>query len=77
MSEIGRMVDFLKANPFVSMDDYLWRYSVPYIRLMAADNTRVIYLSEEQAKKQTTAKYGRGSQTNLTDLGIPIFSDMN
>lgn len=73
MSEVGRMVDFLKANPFVSMEDYLWKYSVPYLRLMAVDNTRVIYLSEEQAKKQNAAKFGGDDASNLTDLGVPIF----
>ena len=73
MSEVGRMVDFLKANPFVTMDEYRWKYSVPYLRLMAVDNTRVIYLSEEQAKKRKTKKYSGNSSMNLNDLGIPVF----
>lgn len=76
MSEVGRMVDFLKANPFVSMDDYLWKYSVPYLRLMAVDNTRVIYLSEEQAKKHNTTKYGGSHQQSFSDLGVPIFGNI-
>lgn len=73
MSEVGRMVDFLKANPFVSMEDYRWKYSVPYLRLMAVDNTRVIYLSEEQAKKKKAKKYSGNSNVELNDLGIPVF----
>lgn len=46
------MVDFLKANPFVTMDDYKWKLSVPMIRLMAFDNTSVRYLSEKQKKRK-------------------------
>ena len=73
MSEVGRMVDFLKANPFVSMEDYRWKYSVPYLRLMAVDNTRVIYLSEEQAKNRKAKKYSGNGQVELNDLGVPVF----
>jgi hypothetical protein len=73
MSEVGRMVDFLKANPFVSMEDYRWKYSVPYLRLMAVDNTRVIYLSEEQVKNRKAKKYRGNSSNDLNDLGIPVF----
>ena len=65
------MVDFLKANPFVSMDDYKWRLRVPMIRFMAMDNTRVHYLSEKQAKHRKDKLI---DGTNLTnDLGVPIF----
>lgn len=65
------MVDFLKANPFVSMEDYKWGLSVPMIRLMSIDNTRVHYLTEKQAKNRKS-KIIDGS--NITsDLGIPIF----
>ena len=73
MSEIGRMVDFLKANPYISMEDYLWKYSVPYLRLMAADNTRVHYLSDKQVEKKKTTRIGNDSSIPMTDLGIPVF----
>ena len=73
MSEVGRMVDFLKANPYVSMEDYLWKYSVPYLRLMAADNTRVHYLSDKQVEQRKTTRIGGNSSVPMTDLGIPIF----
>ena len=45
MSEIGDMVDFLKANPFMTMEDYLWKYSIPMIKIIGLDNSLVIYLS--------------------------------
>ena len=46
------MVDFLKANPYVTMDDYLWKLNPCLMKLMAMDNTRVHYLSEKAAKKE-------------------------
>lgn len=76
MSEIGRMVDFLKANPFISMEDYRWKYSVPYLRLMAVDNTRVHYLSEEQAKNRKSKRIDGNKPLLLNDLGIPVFGDV-
>lgn len=65
------MVDFLKANPFVSMEDYKWRLSVPMIRIMSIDNTRVHYLTEKQAKNRKSTKIDGSNLMN--DLGIPIF----
>lgn len=46
------MVDFLKACPFVTMEDYKWKLSVPMIRLMMMDNTHVNYLTEKQVAKR-------------------------
>lgn len=65
------MVDFLKANPFVSMEDYRWKLSVPMIRIMSMDNTRVHYLSENQAKKKGATKIN-GAEDLMNDLGIPL-----
>ena len=76
MSEVGRMVDFLKANPFISMEDYRWKYSVPYLRLMAVDNTRVHYLSEEQAKNRKSKRIDGNKNILMTDLGIPILGEV-
>lgn len=76
MSEIGRMVDFLKANPFVSMEEYRWKYSVPYIRLMAVDNTRVHYLTDKQAKNRKTKRFDGNKPFLMSDLGIPILGEV-
>lgn len=65
------MVDFLKANPYVSMEDYKWRLSVPMIRLMAMDNTRVNYLSEKQVKQKNATKID-SVEDLMNDLGMPI-----
>ena len=65
------MVDFLKANPFISLEDYKWNLSVPIIRLMSCDNTRVHYLSDKEIEKRNLQD---GSTVDLTtDLGSPIF----
>lgn len=71
VSEIGDMVDFLKANPFVSMEDYKWKLNYPMIRLMTLDNTHINYLSEIEVENKK-AKIIDGN-TSLNDLGIPIF----
>lgn len=65
------MVDFLKANPFVTMEDYKWKLSVPMIRLMSYDNTRVHYLSEEQASRKKATIVDGSDLKN--DLGLPVF----
>lgn len=65
------MVDFLKANPFVSMDDYKWKLSVPMIKIMLYDNTRVHYLSEKQAKRKNATVINNADDL-INDLGIAI-----
>lgn len=65
------MVDFLKANPFVSMDDYKWGLSVPMIRLMIQDNTRIHYMSEKEAEKNNAVVIN-SAEDLVNDLGIGI-----
>ena len=64
------MIDFLKAFPFVTKEQYMWEWSVPQIKLASADNTHVRYLSEKQAEMRKSQK---SDGNNLNDLGIPIF----
>jgi hypothetical protein len=66
------MVDFLKANPFVTMDSYKWGLSSPMIKLMCADNTRIHYLSEKQSKMKN-ATVINNAEDLMNDLGIPVF----
>ena len=75
MSEIGDMVDFLKANPFMTMEDYLWKYSIPMIKIMGMDNSHVNYLSEKQAANRgvKTVDVSHMSVEELNnDLGTKI-----
>lgn len=67
VSQIGEMVDFLKAFPFVSMEVYKWGISSPMIRLMTFDNTHLRHLSKKQAEMA-----GAKEITLKNDLGIPI-----
>ena len=65
------MVDFLKANPFVTMDDYKWGLSVPMIRLMIGDNTRIHYMSEKEAKMDNAVVINDADDL-MNDLGMSI-----
>lgn len=65
------MVDFLKANPFVTMDDYKWGLSVPMIRLMITDNTRIHYMSEKEAQKENAVVINDADDL-MNDLGMSI-----
>ena len=58
----------------MSMEDYLWKYSIPMIKIMGMDNSHVKYLSEKQAKNR-----GRFIDVNNksieslnNDLGVKI-----
>lgn len=72
------MMDFLKVYPFVTMDDYIWRYSVPMIKVMSADATKTLYLSEKQAKKyrqkNSALRIDDPSQL-MSDTGAPVFNE--
>lgn len=65
------MVDFLKANPFVTMNDYKWGLSVPMIRLMITDNTRIHYMSEKEATKENAVVINDADDL-MNDLGMSI-----
>lgn len=71
-------MDFLKAFPSVSKDEYLWSMTVPQVKLASLDNTHIEYMSEEQAKKyklRKNAKRYEDTTTMLNDLGIPVFNN--
>ena len=68
-------MDFLKANPFMTMDDYLWKYSIPMLKIMGMDNSHVNYLSEKQAKNhgfKTVDMNGKDVKELNNDLGVKI-----
>lgn len=69
------MVDFLKANPFMTMEDYLWKYSIPMIKIMGMDNSHVNYLSEREAKNRGVKNVdvnGKSVEELNNDLGVRI-----
>lgn len=72
------MVDFLKAYPFITMEQYYWGLTAPMVRLMAYDATKVIYLSEKQAEKYSKARNVQridNPMDMLNDLGMPVFNN--
>lgn len=75
-TQIGEMMDFLKTYPFITMEQYYWGLSIPMIRLMAYDATKIHYLSEKQAKKQKAKKNAVHIDDPMdlrSDIGAPIF----
>lgn len=66
------MTDFLRQNPFVSKEAYLWEWTIPQIKLSSFDYTHVLYLSEKEAKKRK-AKHIDTAEDLMNDFGIPIF----
>lgn len=71
------MVDFLKQNPFVTREEYMWEWTIPQIRLASYDFTHVKYLSEEETKNKknkTVTKTINSAEDLINDLGFPIFN---
>lgn len=68
------MIDFLRANPWCSQEEYKWGMTVPQIRLASIDFSHVEYLSEQEKKKNKYKPKGRNMFKNTTDLGIPIIN---
>lgn len=68
------MVDFLKLCPFMSMEDYLWKYSIPMIKIMGMDNSHVNYLSEKEAARRNaqTLDMNKSVEDLNNDLGVKI-----
>lgn len=67
-------MDFIKAFPSVTKEQYMWEWTVPQIRIASADSTHVVYLTEKQAEIRKTKKYNSNNIEELSDLGIPIFN---
>ena len=44
------MMDFLKANPHVTREQYLWNWTIPQIRLASFDSTHIEYTNKKDAK---------------------------
>ena len=42
------MMDFLKAHPNVTRDEYMWEWTVPQIMLASYDFTHIVYLKNRR-----------------------------
>lgn len=64
----------------MSMDDYLWKYSAPYLQIMGKDATTTLYLSDAEAEhyKSWKASNQIGGYDDpdafMNDLGLPVFN---
>lgn len=63
------MVDFLKANPYMTIEDYQWRYSIPMIKIMGLDNSHVNYLSKKEAERR------KGHYVSVNDKSVEELSN--
>lgn len=65
------MTDFLKAMPSVTREEYMWKWTIPQIKLAMYDYTHVEYHTDEETKKEEVKQ----SVTDfVNDLGIPIMN---
>lgn len=67
------MIDFLKTNPYVTREEYLWQWTIPQVRLASCDFTHVKYYSDEEAEKRKTRKQAINTIEDLMRVGIPKF----
>jgi hypothetical protein len=68
------MMDFLKENPSVTKEAYMWEWTVPQLKLASMDRTRVKYLTEKEVEAKKSKQYSSNNIDELkSDLGIPIF----
>ena len=65
------MFDFLKAQPSVTREEYMWRMTVAQIQLATHDSTHVVYLNEKQAKK-IKGKTINNAEDLMNDLGMKV-----
>ena len=71
------MIDFLKTNPYVTREDYLWKWTIPQIQLASNDFTHTVVLSKEEVEKRKRNKKAKTYDDPLkliTDLGLPTFN---
>lgn len=50
------MIDFLRANPYVSKEEYMWKWTVPQIKLASYDFSHIEYLDNVDSNKKDNPK---------------------
>lgn len=73
-TEWGQMIDFIKNNQTVTIEQYKWELTIPQIKIASHDFTHVEYIRD---KKSVHKKPIGGGYDNpydfVNDLGLPIF----
>lgn len=62
------MFDFLKTFPNVTMEQYMWKMTIPQIALAKYDTTHVVYLSKDIEEEQPDVVIN-SAEDLLNDLG--------
>lgn len=67
------MIDFLRANPWCSREEYTWRLTVPQVRLASFDFSHTDY-SHKEKKTDNGVQVIESIEDlkNLTDQGTTI-----
>lgn len=75
---MGDMVDFLRANPYITREEYLYKLPIAQIELMSRDFTHTKYLSEKQAArlKKIRELQGKDKDTILVTSGSDFMKAM-
>lgn len=74
-TEWGQMIDFLRSNPWCSREEYMWRMTVPQVRLASYDFTHVEYRRDKKGKNKPGPKKIRKASDLVNDFGIPIIKN--
>lgn len=67
------MTDFLKTNPYVTKDEYMWKWTIPQVKLSSFDFTHVETTRATDKKKKSDKNATRinSGEDLIADLGIP------
>lgn len=70
------MIDFLRANPYITKEEYLWEWTIPQIRLATFDFTHIKYHHRTEELKKKPGKINEKKYDNpqdlIRDLNIPV-----
>lgn len=64
------MIDFLKAYPNVTRDEYMWEWTIPQIQLALYDNTHIVCLPDR--KRQRKGRKGGGKVIGKKAYSSPM-----
>lgn len=69
------MIDFLKANPYVTKEEYLWKWTIPQIKIASFDFTHNEYLEEEDKKMRNIRQIRNArDMMQFLDPRIPVIN---
>ena len=68
------MVDFLKMNPYVTREAYMWEWTVPQILLASNDFTHIHYLPKRTKRGRNKRRGGVKNIDRPIDMlqSIPV-----